>query len=317
MWNGEEQSKDAGVIILPIVDGMTRRPPYLPLNIPEDLSSKLIQFHGDPSVWWLGQVVSYLTRPQSWLEKSLKDFENAIGFSHPIAGIHIRRTDKVGSEAAFHSVSEYMIHVTDWFDKENMKRQRQGKPQIETKLVYVASDDTNVLDEARRLYPDFKFLGDTEISKNAGTSMRYSKTGLVGVLTDIILLSKCDYLVGTFSSQVSRVAYELMQTLHPDASAHAHSLDDVFYFGGQGAHSQKVIYDHEARPGSSEISLQAGDLVGIAGNHWDGYSKGVNRRTNVVGLYPSYKVTEVITKAKFPSYDEANKGSLNQTKGAN
>ncbi|XP_039260479.2 alpha-(1,6)-fucosyltransferase-like [Styela clava] len=317
LWNGEEQSKNVKDLTLPIVDGMMRRPPYLPLNVPEDLYSKLVQFHGDPAVWWLGQVVSYLMRPQQWLEKSIAEFEKAIGFSHPIVGIHIRRTDKVGSEAAFHSVAEYMTHVVDWYEKINMKRQRQQKPPLDNKLVYVASDDTNVLEEARRLYPDFKFLGDTEISKNAGTSLRYSKTGLVGVLTDIILLSKCDYIVGTFSSQVSRVAYELMQTLHPDAASYAHSLDDVFYFGGQGAHSQKVIYDHDAKPGSDEISLHAGDFVGVAGNHWDGFSKGVNRRTNAVGLYPSYKVVEVITKSKFPTYDEASIGFFNRTKGTN
>ena len=102
--------------------------------------------------------------------------------------------------------------------------------------------------------------------------------------------------------QVSRVAYEIMQTLHSDAAAYAQSLDDIFYFGGQGAHSQKVMYDHEAKPDSSEISINAGDTVGVAGNHWDGYSKGVNRRTGKVGLYPSYKVAEIVTIAEFPPF---------------
>lgn len=29
--------------------------------------------------------------------------------------IHIRRTDKIQSEAAFHSLDEYMIHVEQYF----------------------------------------------------------------------------------------------------------------------------------------------------------------------------------------------------------
>ena len=28
----------------------------------------------------------------------------------------MRRTDKVGTEAAFHPVEEYMVHVEEWFD---------------------------------------------------------------------------------------------------------------------------------------------------------------------------------------------------------
>lgn len=39
-----------------------------------------------------------------------------------------------------------------------------------------------------------------------------------------------------------------------------------------------------------EMELAVGDIVGVAGNHWDGYSKGRNLRTNQVALYPSFKV---------------------------
>lgn len=96
-----------------------------------------------------------------------------------------------------------------------------------------------------------------------------------------------------------------MQTYHSDASSYFHSLDDIFYFGGQNDHNQIAIYNHTART-NNEISLQKGDVVGIAGNHWDGYSKGVNRRTKKSGLYPSYKTIEKIELVDFPSYAEAN-----------
>lgn len=62
--------------------------------------------------------------------------------------VHVRRTDKVGTEAAFHSIDEYMTYVVDWYDKEDMKRQRLGSDKME-RLVYIASDDPNVHSEAR------------------------------------------------------------------------------------------------------------------------------------------------------------------------
>lgn len=64
--------------------------------------------------------------------------------------IHIRRTDKIKLEAAYHDLSEYMVHVADWFKKESMRRQRMAMPPLEKKRVYIASDDPTVLDDARK-----------------------------------------------------------------------------------------------------------------------------------------------------------------------
>jgi len=102
------------------------------------------------------------------------------------------------------------------------------------------------------------------------------------------------------------MAYEIMQSLHPDASNWYHSLDDIYYFGGQNAHDQIAMYQHKPR-GPNEIALEPGDRIGIAGNHWDGYSKGTNRRTGSLGLYPSYKARDEIRVVDFPTYPEADK----------
>lgn len=99
-----------------------------------------------------------------------------------------------------------------------------------------------------------------------------------------------------------------MQTMHPDASQNFYSLDDIYYFGGQNAHDQEVLYSHRASS-ASEIDLRPGDLVGIAGNHWDGYSKGLNRRTGKSGLYPSYKVKDHMDIGNFPSYSHVDTNS--------
>jgi len=78
-------------------------------------------------------------------------------------------------------------------------------------------------------------------------------------------------------------------------------LDDIYYFGGQTPHNQVALVDHVAR-GVHEIDLRKGDYIGIAGNHWNGYSKGLNRRTNQGGLYPSFKARDHINIVDFPLY---------------
>lgn len=56
----------------------------------------------------------------------------------------MRRTDKIGSEAAFHSLEEYMVEVERFFD---LYEQIRGKPM--TRNVYLASDEVTVLKEAK------------------------------------------------------------------------------------------------------------------------------------------------------------------------
>ena len=93
-----------------------------------------------------------------------------------------------------------------------------------------------------------------------------------------------------------------MQTLHDeDASNWFKSLDDIYYFGGQNAHEQVVIYPHS--PGDEEeIKLEVGDVIKIAGNHWNGYSKGRNQDTKKEGLYSSFKVKDKLVKPEFPAH---------------
>ncbi len=113
----------------------------------------------------------------------------------------------------------------------------------------------------------------------------------------------------TYPYQVCRAAYELMQQYHADASGYFKSLDDIYFFCGQHDHDQVALEAHAPRT-SEEIELQVGDKLGIAGNHWDGYSKGTNRRLSRIGLYPSYKAGEVVRIVKMPTYPEADHGIL-------
>ncbi|XP_069679816.1 alpha-(1,6)-fucosyltransferase [Periplaneta americana] len=293
-WPGRP---DTQVVDLPIVDSLSPRPPYLPLAVPKDLAPRLSRIHGDPIVWWIGQFLKFLLRPQEATSNMIQEASVKLGFKRPIVGVHIRRTDKVGTEAAFHPLEEYMAAVDEYYNLLEMKQK------VDRRRVYLASDDPKVIGEAQRKYPEYDILGDPNVAKTAAVSTRYSGSSLNGIILDIHFLSLSDYLVCTFSSQVCRVAYEIMQTLYPDAARQFRSLDDIYYYGGQSSHTQVAILPHHARD-MNEMNLEAGDLVGIAGNHWDGYSKGKNLRTNQIGLYPSFKAQDRIEIADFPTYPQ-------------
>ena len=55
----------------------------------------------------------------------------------------MRRTDKVGTEAAFHPIEEYMVHVEDHF--QHLARRML----VDKKRVYLATDDPSLLQEAK------------------------------------------------------------------------------------------------------------------------------------------------------------------------
>ena len=77
---------ESQVISLPIIDSISPRPPFLPLAIPEDLAPRLIRLHGDPIVWWVGQFLKYLLRPQDDTAAMMQEAITNIGFKRPIVG---------------------------------------------------------------------------------------------------------------------------------------------------------------------------------------------------------------------------------------
>ena len=118
--------RNVQVIDLPILDSLRPRPPYLPLTIPQEISNELTTLHGSPFVWFIGQILRYIMKPSDEIEQFLSMKRSKFNFKHPIVGVHVRRTDKINTEASFHSLSEYMIHVEDYFDRLELFKKRQN-----------------------------------------------------------------------------------------------------------------------------------------------------------------------------------------------
>ena len=94
-----------------------------------------------------------------------------------------------------------------------------------------------------------------------------------------------------------------MQQRLTDGAWRVQSLDDIYYFGGQNAHNQRAVISHKASS-ADEFSFQRGDIIGTEGNHWDGFSKGKDKTNGRKGLYPTYKVEEIVNISAMHTYPE-------------
>ncbi|XP_026823366.1 alpha-(1,6)-fucosyltransferase-like [Rhopalosiphum maidis] len=267
---------------------------FNPLILPEDLSHRLNVLHGDPAVWWIGQFVKYIIRPKLSTIDIFENYENFFGFSGPVVGVHIRRTNK----SPFHTLEEYMYHVEEYY------KLQESNGIINTKKIYLATDDPKLYNEAYNKYPEYQILGNAELSEAGSVRFRELDNSIMNININIYFLSRCDYLVCTFSSHVCRLAYELMNGIKfEDASAQFTSLDDVYYFNNQIRRLNVAVLPHKAN-GPQKMDLQVGDEIEVIKNQWNGYSKGTNLRTNKSLLYPTFKVTQKIEIMSFPSYPD-------------
>ncbi|KAK4882688.1 hypothetical protein RN001_006007 [Aquatica leii] len=293
-WPGTSDSK---AINLPITTAIKPRSEYLPLAIPEDIANRLRTIHGNPSVWWIGQILKYIWRPQNLIKTYINEKMRELKIERPFVGIQIRRTDKLIREAKYHSIEEYMFKVDEYYNITEINNN------ITKRRVYIATDDINVIKEAKTNYSHYEILYNTNIPKVPKMDHFHSNDNLFDVILDIHILAYSNFLVCTFSSNMCRLVYELMQNDYVDASRMATSIDDVYYYHQQKNNKHRVILKHESQaPG--EIDLLPGDIIHIYNNQWNGYSLGTNLRTNQKGLYPNFKVEMEPEIIKFPSYPD-------------
>ncbi|XP_063951642.1 alpha-(1,6)-fucosyltransferase-like [Lytechinus pictus] len=147
--------------------------------------------------------------------------------------MQVRRTDKIKWEAKFHGIEEYMVHAEEFYEKLEKKRgESRG-----VRRIFLATDEVNLLDEAKKKYPGYVFVSDNKISQSANLASRSSEDSLKGVIVDLHLLARSDFLVCTFTSNICRLAYEVMQHYHVDASSKVRSVDCGYHWHGQNHNS--------------------------------------------------------------------------------
>ena len=201
---------------------------------------------------------------------SLSSFSSssaATGANNFFAALHVRRTDKVTSpdggrhaaEADEAELERYFEALDEWSgvaraaaaaasreegedargagagdgggpgEEAGARARKNADPRP---TVFVATDDPAVLSEIRAApyARNYRVVGNAASAAAASRATRWGPDSLRGVASDLYFLSRADFLMGTFSSQVSRLAYELRQVVGPvapsaDASLRFHSVD--------------------------------------------------------------------------------------------
>ena len=134
-YSFKRMDDNAQVIDLPIIDTIMDKPKYFPLALPSQISEKLTQLHRSPYAWYYGQLASYILRPSEEMDKFLAKSEKRFNFKGPIVGVQVRRTDKIGIEASYHKLSEYLDQVNKYFERLDFANMRKGNVSI----LYITS----------------------------------------------------------------------------------------------------------------------------------------------------------------------------------
>ncbi|CAG2112115.1 unnamed protein product [Medioppia subpectinata] len=230
-----------------------------------------------------------------WQENSGHAFQ-PIGL---VVGLHVRRTDKIGVESSFHNVSEYMVHIKDFYDGIGLLNDT-----IERK-VYLATDDPLVWRECVDNYPNYRFIGNQRAAVyTSKLKTRYNANSFLQLIIDIYLVSQTDYIVCTMSSGVCRVAYELMQNNYFDAGFKGQSIDLPFHYETAFNSPRVVVYNHFSSS-DKQWSLKTGDMMysrngedflsqARNGKKYDSYYYGTDADKTDYRLYPAYKTLQKI-----------------------
>ena len=238
-----------------------------PPSVPPDVFRLVAPFHARPEVWYAGVLADWLMRPAGARDAARREWAASVGLSErsaakkeqqaspqpykPYIGVHVRRTDKIVSlmdvstgqqttpEAAGTALDEYIAAAeAAWAAGRATADPTTPWPRHPT--IYLATDDDTVLEEVKRGHPHITFVSHPVGASTAHAfATRATPTAAVGIADDIHFLSHAVFLVGSFSSQVSRLAYELAQVVGPaahgpaaDASLTTHSVDAAWYAGG-------------------------------------------------------------------------------------
>ncbi|KAF7633599.1 hypothetical protein Mgra_00007008 [Meloidogyne graminicola] len=227
---------------------------------PIEIKDSILKYTYNPILWFRGQLINYIWKENERIKKETNKILSEIRIEcGPVVGIHVRRTDKT-SEAKIHKLEAYMKWVNFWFD------------------VHEAIFFT--------IIQNFLFL----------IFINESWEALTEILAVSQILARSQLLVCTYSSNVCRIIYELMQAIQGDVSKNAHSIDYLYgqYWNENEMESTtdyKPVHEYPVTP--EDIWAEKGDIIVVkSAVHNDGLVRGRNLRLNTEGNFPIYLLKE-------------------------
>nr|CAD2153047.1 unnamed protein product [Meloidogyne enterolobii] len=286
---------------------MKKELPHAPEVAPNEIKDFLLENHPNPPLWFLGQLIKYAGRENEKTKNETNQIYSRIPFEcGPIVGIHVRLTDKK-AETKLHNLEDYMEWVDFWYDVMVGPKQSLDNDQLvnsnctNKRRLFIATDEPNsVLEEANRKwgnkYEIYHGKMDLQYGYHHDDPERISREALIELLSELRILSNCQFVVCTFSSNVCRLTYELMQTIKGDATENVHSLDYFYaeyWFENEmeAVAEYKIIHEYPLSP--EEIDAEKGDIIVVKTPVLnDGFIRGKNLHSNREGRFPMYLLKE-------------------------
>jgi glycoprotein 6-alpha-L-fucosyltransferase len=270
-------------------EALENTPEFIPSSLPSDLSSRIVRIHGEPTAWWVSEFLKNILQFNLKKLRSIDMKLNSINITRPFVGVHIKRREQNP-----HSVQEYLDAADDYY------RKLEQNGEIYKRRIYLATDDPMIIQEASKIYPHFEIIANSigaELVTNPKT--RNSKEALDAMTLDMQILSISDFLICSFSSEFCRLSYELMQTLHRDASDRVHSLDYLYYYHYDYNHFE-VYRSHEKRY-VNEMKAYVGALLKVPVQQSNANSfLGIRKfEGNVDETIPAFKAKKVTPTKDF------------------
>jgi glycoprotein 6-alpha-L-fucosyltransferase len=270
------------------------RIPYLFTAVPSDLLSRLEKAFEEPQAWWSSQLTKYLLRLKPDYQKIVDESMARMGFQHPIVGIHLRRGDKI-AEVPYQPLKAYMHYANEYFDVLELTQT------VNQRRIYMATDDPEVVREAKEKYPEYIILSDQDINQVA-KDFKAANFSSLGIIVQSRILAQCDYYVFTMSSNLGRKIYEMFLWSHREDKEFVKSLDWRYFEDFEGHQYFNVVMRHRATE-PKEYSADVGDVIDTYRHDQNGFMS-VMKGRKILGKIPSFKLERIPNTAEFAKYDD-------------
>ncbi len=165
--------------------------------------------------WIRSQMTHFLWKPSKWLQE---DIDRRVSFpkNRPFIGIHVRFTDNIPDFAKGFGRNATYTRQLHHFVKHanNLASDHQQKTGMRLRDIYIATDHAQVLSWAQRLFVGWEIWSQLEDVQRSTSQSRVwfanGRSSAAGAMAaDLEVLRRADYLIGSFQSNVYRLAAQL------------------------------------------------------------------------------------------------------------
>lgn len=200
---------------------LLRAPVSFPVKITASLFDVIPHWERANGRFWIrAQIVHFLWKPVPWLQKEI-DRRRGHPTDKPFVGIHVRYTDNIPDFMKGFGRNATLTRQLErfWQIANEINSQRNSLRMNPIRDIYVATDHEQVLSWTREKFEGWTIWSQTGNVQRSSTQDRVwfasgRSAAAAAIATDLEALRRADYLIGSFQSNVYRLAAQLNSAWH-------------------------------------------------------------------------------------------------------